>query len=337
MNDAAPIATALWNGNAVDSMQDTRRIQRCWVTERQHLFSSGEAELDSIRFLNAIKPSVTSLTNSSLKLFTEDFEDLKYFDSRWGFQGPTQATGILGLNSSITLLLGDTIKITPTKTLTCVNGAPAAPGEFDVGYIFTPIPISTLIQNLINAINDPLFNSQVVAVLSPSNPLNVNLTLQSPVGVAANSIVISYTITTPGALTATGFNFGADGYGECYLDRQLPGIQSPVIPPDVNLNPYQYSFRRRYRSRAESLPPSVGAQTSFLVEIHGENKAYPGSIRMRGSKYTNPQVWEAWQIATVVAAGEKGLYRVTFSQPVHKLQVEYYGRARGLSVYLARP
>lgn len=337
LNDACPIATVFWNGNAVNKIEDRRPIQRGWVAERQHLFSSGEVELDSIRLLNAIKPSVTSLTNTSFRLFTEDFEDLKFFDSAWGFISPTTASGVIGLNSSITLLPGDTIQLTPSKTLTAVTGTPAVPGQFDVGSPISPIAISQIVTNIITAVNDPLFSSNVVASQDPSNPINIKLVLQSPIGIAANSVVISATTTNPGAASTLGFNFGADGFGECYLDRYVVGIASPVIPDGSNLNPYQYAYRRRYRSRAYSLLPSIGAQTTFYVEVHGQNKSFDDSVRIRGSKFVNPQVFEGWQVMTPVAAGIKGLYQVTFSSPMHKVQVEFYGKARGLSVYMARP
>ena len=337
LNETAPVTEVLWNGNAVNAVRDARRIQGVWGPAPSSLGAVGDLDVDAIRYFNAIKPGVAALTDASHKIFTEDFEDLKHFDSLWGFYAPTSATGVIGLNSAVSLLPGDTITLYSGKTLTGVTGTPVTPGQFDVGSPLVPIPIGTIVQNLIDAINLTAFDSKVVAEQSTANVLNINVTLTTPTGVAANSLVITATTANVGAVALTGFNFAADGYGECYLDRNIVGLNSKVIPSNGNLNPYQATWRGRYRSRAMSLASTVGAQTRFFVQLHDQNKSFAESVRIRGSLLTNPKVWEAWALMTPVAAGSKGLYQITFANPMHKVQVEFYGRARGLTLFLGRP
>lgn len=334
--DNAPIAEIFWNGSAVTKAQDIRRVSKNWYAVHTTMQAAAEVELDSLRLLNFLQ-SNSLLAQSSVLLFAEDFEDLKHFDSAKGFQSPTKAVGTLGLNSSITLLAGDTIVVntSPLRILTAITGTPSSPGEFDVGSLLSPIPLSEIRTNIITAINDTLFDAQVVASEATS-PLNINLELQSLSGVAANSIVLSATTANVGALAIAGYNFAQDGYGECYLDREQVGLKSTYIPDNSNLNPYTYQYRRRYRSRAAAIPATLGPQSVFAIQILGEDKGAASSIRIRGSRYTNPKVWEGWELPTVAAAGAKGLYLMEFAEDMHKVQVEFYGKARGIAVYMVR-
>lgn len=341
MNDATAVAKVYWNGTGVPltpqkSLEDIRVIRAGWQEERSYLYAAGEAELDSILMLNATKNSVTGLANTSVKLFTEDFEDLKFFDSLRGFADPL-ATGTLTLASSIAVVAGDTVQLTPTISLLAVPNAPTAPGQFNVGSTLAPLGVTQIASNMATAINDPSLASLISATILPSNLLVLNLVLQSPIVSSSVPVTMSATVANAGSIVPSGFTFAFDGYGECYMDRGAQGLNSPLIPLDANLNPYQFSYRRRYRSRSISMPAAIGAQTHMMIEIHGQNKSFTDSVRIRGSLNSTPTAWGAWQIASVVPMSTKGLYQVTFGQAVHKIQVEYYGRARGLSVYMTRP
>jgi hypothetical protein len=337
MEDYAPLANIFWNGSGVARVSDIRNITPRWVEAGNNFEIASETELDSLRMLNFLE-SGSLLTQSSVLLFAENFENLRYFDTARGFFGPTKATGVLGLNSSSPLIAGDTIVIntSPLKILTAISGTPVNPGEFSVGSFLAPISLSQIRTNMIAAINDVAFAAQVTAVASTVNPLNINLTLDALSGVAANAVALSFTVANPGALSATGYNFAVDGYGECFMARHLSGLGSQLIPSNSNLNPYEYSYRNRYRSRALSTPPTIGAQTQFAVQVLGEDKGSAYSLRIRGSTLANSKVWEGWQIMTPAASGIRGLYTFNFLNPVHKIQIEYYGRARGIAAYMVR-
>lgn len=331
LNDVLPIAEVFWNGNGIPKLLDIRNIQKHW-----HYLSEQDAtsELESLRILNLIK-SGTLLTNKSTALFTENFEDLKYFDSKRGYMSPTKATGLIGFNSSKSLITGDTITLTtsPVKQLLAVTSG-ATTGQFAVGSSLAPITLSTLIQNFITAVNDPIFDSKVVASLSTTNPLNVALELQTPVGNVANQITMTATTSTLNAVVLSGFNFAVDGYGECYFDRDLRGLTSSAIPTDLDLNPYKQAYRKRYRSRAISLPVSLGSKTKFAIQLLGEDQYVTSSVRIRGSKFNNSANWEGWNIASPETTGIKGLYVFNFPIAVHKVQVEVYSKARGVTLYV---
>jgi len=329
VNDVTCVALVQWNGQAVSAVLDQRVVSKGWSKDTQeHFIGSSDVMLDSSRLLSYLQGSPL-LTTGSVKLMTEDFEDLRFFDSSRGYVGPTTATGVISLNASVPFTDGDTITLStsPLRILTAVTAAPvASSGQFQI--------VGTLAQiraNIIAAINDVGFDSKITASTpSPDVPTNIALVLQTPTGAGANNVTITKNLANTLSCSVSGFNFAMDGFGEAYMERCVLGLRSPRVPPGGNLNPYQYAFRKRYRSRALALPNALGTQEDFAVLIHGELKTVTTGIRIRGALASNPQAWLPWAVMTAAPAGEKGLYLYSFAGPVHKVQVEHYGLARGL-------
>jgi hypothetical protein len=331
INDATLVSRILWNGQGIVTIEDLRVISKGFFRpNQQYIRPAGEVLLDADRVLSNIQVSPL-MAHSSIRLFTEDFEDLRFFETAKGFFPATGATGVITIQNNGFIANNDTIQLTPSKTITFVTGVPnIAAGQVQIG-----ATVVATINNIIATVNAPSFASNVLATVGTGT--NVNLQILSPLGSIANTYTIVATLNNVLAITVSGFSFGYDAYGECYLNRSMVGIKSLVIPPDINLNPSGYQFRERYRSRPHALPVSQGVQSTFGVEVHNEDKFYPTSVRIRGSTLSAPSVWSAWQIMTPIAAGQRGFYQFAFSGAQHKIQIEYYGRARALTVFNIRP
>lgn len=326
LNDALKIVNIGWNGQGISLIEDARVISKGFFRPNQ-IALSGNMALDPGKLLATGCPR----PQASL-LFSEDFEDLRFFDSARGFVGPINATGSITL-SNLLLTPGDLITLRPQRgsasaqVLTFRSPTyvgQAAPGDVQIG---TDVP--TTLGNILAAIQKSFSTS----FLATSASGTINLTTQDLIGAAGNIPIT--TSNTQGALTLVGSQAGFDAIGECYLDRAVIGLKSVKVPASTLLNPTGYSYRSRYRSRAFALAGGIG-QTQFAIEILQEAVYLPGSVRIRGATLGAPDQWLPWQLATVstvAATGVKGVYLSTFTQPVYKIQVEYYGRARGCSVF----
>jgi hypothetical protein len=331
VNDAASIVELGWNGQGIAEARDVRLISKTFRKPiSRPVRQVGEAVLDSIRVLsNLTTPALANQT--SVHLMTEDFEELAGFDSLAGFWDAVAAIGTITISNNGFLSNNDTVLLKTGKTLTFLTGvADPTLGQAQIGGT-----AAITRTNMITAINDPTFDSGIVAAVGSGN--NVDLTLLAPEGAAGNAIVLSATLVNALALTLSGYNFGYDRAGEAYLDRFTRGLWSDRIPADVDLNPSGYGYRRRYRSRPVALPQSQGAQVQFAVMLHESDRQHASSVRMRGSYGTNPNVWQPWQVLTALPYGNKGVYGATFAQPVHKVQVEIYGKATGVTILNVQP
>jgi len=321
LNDAAKVAEVYWNGQGVTQIKDARRISRGFTAlENNGLSILGDSMLDSTRLLPTLSPPPATPPR---KLFTEDFENLKYFDSFKGFYPAINSTGTITIQNNGAILANDTITLRSGKILTATTGsATPSAGQFQIGS-----DASATRSNIIATINDSGFDSKISASSGSGN--NINLTLNYISGAIGNTIALS---TSNGlAFSVMGFKFGYDPIGECYFDRSTIGIKSFKIPSSSNLIPYTYDYRERYRSRAVAIPYLAGTYSVFSAEVHEEDLYLTSSIRIRGATLSAPYQWTPWAVMSPV--GAKGLYSYTFSGPVHKIQVEYYGRSRGISVY----
>ena len=327
INDASLITTLSWNGQGISKILDSRLVSRGYTRPDQYLLqTTGETLLDAARLETTLLYPNTNL--DSLHLFTEDFEDLRFFDSTRGFAAPINATGVITIENNSYLQAGDTITVAPAKVLTAVSsGTP----NLSIGQFLIGASTGDTVNNIIATVNYASFNSGVSASSQSTNA--ILLTRTASLGALGNSFTITISLYNTLALSVSGYSGGFDGYGECYLDRNVIGMCSRISPPDTDLNPYDYSYRRRYRSRACSLPTIQGSEIFFGVEIHGEDKFYPSSVRIRGTDPNNPTSWGGWDLMTPPGSGHKGVYLYTFSAPMSKVQVEYYGKARGLSCY----
>lgn len=330
LNDIARIAIVSWNGQGVANIEDARLVSKGFFRPHQTVLQSvGETLLDSPRMLSTL--TLAPLLNQpSIRMFSEDFEDLRYFESHKGFAVSVQSAAVITLQNNGFITAGDTITVAPGKVLTFMTGAP----NITIGQVQIGSSQTDTRNNIVATVNDTTFASGVTASLGTGT--NVNLQLKNVKGSPGNLIVLSGTLTNPLAFSFSGYNLGYDAYGECYLDRAVVGLKSVRIPDNSNPIPSGYEFRNRYRSRAVAIPFVFGAQQFFGVEMHQEDRFYPSSVRIRAATIGNPNVWTSWQVMTAIPQGLKGFYELTFSTPVHKVQVEYYGRARGLSVYQLR-
>lgn len=320
LNDLAWLCTLDWNGQGIARIEDRRLISRGFHRPESGLEAVGEISLDSAR-LGSILALTPLLNQESVHLFTEDFEDLKHFDTVRGFHESTAARGVISVTNNGVIAPGNTIQIKPGKILTAMtSGANPALGQFNIGAgaEFTR-------QNIRDTINDVTFASGVSAALGSGN--DVNLTLTTPLGSPGNDIVMS--ASNLSAFGVISYRFGYDPVGECFVERGRFGIKSRKIPDNSNLTPSGYEYRTRYRSRAKFDP----LQESFAIQLHGQDRFVPTSVRIRGVPTSSPGTWTSWKICTAVSPGVGGLYRYDFSAPVDQIQVEFYGTARGLSVY----
>jgi len=331
VNDAVSILEVGWNGQGVAESRDLRLISKTFrKPSDNYSLQQGESAIDSFRALSSlVTPAL--INQISLHLMSEDFEDLRYFDTAKGFQAEIASVGTITILNNGFLVANDTITLKPGKVLTIKTGS----ADPTIGEVLLGGTATATQTNAIATINDLTFASGVTGVASGSN--NIALTLQSPTGAAGNAIVLSATLFNSGALSLSGYNFGYDRYGEAYLDRFARGLWSDRIPSPSDLNPNQYGYRRRYRSRAQALPQSQGAQYKFAVVLHEQDRAASVSVRLRGSYATNPNVWQPWEVLSQLMPGVRGIYGFTFTLPVHKVQVELYGKATGVTLLNLKP
>jgi hypothetical protein len=77
----------------------------------------------------------------------------------------------------------------------------------------------------------------------------------------------------------------------------------------------------------------VNTNNKFCLVLHGQDRFYGTSVRIRGSDQTKPSQWLPWQVMSQASPGSGQVYLATLSQISHKVQVEIYGRARGFSLF----
>jgi hypothetical protein len=324
VNDFVAICDALWNGQGIVQLLDVRNISRYFLRDEFRFMNFiGSAELEAGRLLSLINPQ---LSHTSVKMFSEDFEDLHYFDTVLGTYPTTPAVGSITINNNALLQSGDTITLSPSITLHATVTTPVSANQFQIG----PDAASTL-SNMVTAINSPGLASGITSTLGSGDQLTMSV--NSPVGSYANANQIQTSLVNPTALSVVGFNYGYDAIGECYLDRAQFGLKSFRVPTNSQIVLPGYAWRGRYRSRAVALSYAQGIQKTFAAILHGMDISYPSSVRIRGSYGSNPQVWTPWQLMTVASPGVAGVYSFTFSEPVYKVQIEIYGKARGVSVF----
>jgi len=330
INYATRVAFVDWNGMGVANIVDARMVSMGFSRPNQFdLGSVGQTQLSSLRMLSTMLTSPILDQTSSI-LFTEKFDDLARFDSKQGFFTATPAQGLIIINDNTIVAAGDTITVAPGKTVTFfANGVSTNPalGQVNIG-----LNANDTVSSLVSVINNSNFNSGVTA--SAGSGTSVKIAYTAVPGTQGNSFIVTATLSNPLSITVSGYSRGYDPYGECYIDRSTIGLKSFVIPPDSNLTPYQYKYRNRYRCRAVSTPYLLGPQQFYGVELHGHDPFYPTSVRIRGAFLPTPDTWSAWAVMAVSNNGVGSLYNYNFLNPVHKIQVEFYGKAYGLSAYL---
>ncbi len=328
-NDLVAITELLWNGQGIAQILDSRLISKGYFKPDFYVMKPiAESSLDANMMLAQLtNPSL--LNQVSTLMMTEDFEDLKHFETVRGRFTVKNATGSITIQNNGLIAANDTIALTPSKTLKAVSATPnVASGEFQIG-----VTASATVANIIATINDPTFASGITAVTGSG--FSLTMTRNTPTGAAGNDFTITKTMTIPSSIDVSGWEQGFDAIGECYMNRNVLGLRSTRIPPSSDLSPYGFEYRNRYRCRAQALGPTEAPQTLFAVSIHGEDLAWGSSVRIRGATAADPGEWLPWMVLT--NANPSNVYIATFSEPVYKVQVEYYGKARGLSIYNLKP
>jgi hypothetical protein len=322
-NDFVAVCDVLWNGQGIVQLLDTRNISRYFLRDEFRFMDFiGRSELEAGRLLSLINPQ---LSHTSIPMLVEDFEDLKRFDTVLGNYNAISASGSITLNSVSLLNSGDTITFSSGVTIQATAVTPSLPTQFQIAS-----DVATTVSNIVNTLNNTLLNSGIVASIGTNT--NTALLSLSSAGALGNSVTIS-TSNNSGAFSLVNFSGGFDALGECYLDRAAIGLKSLKIPSSGQLVLSGYAWRSKYRSRAISLPYAQGVKTTFAAIVHGLDRFYGSSVRIRGSYAAAVGQWTPWQIMNVASPGVEGVYVFTFSQPVHKVQVEIYGKARGISLY----
>lgn len=327
LNDVAEASLIGWNGQGISLIEDARVIARGFLRpDNFQIAPMGDMVLDAARLIsNLTNPAL--LSGSSQHLMTDDFEDLHYFDTVSGLHGFVQATGFITVGTNSLIQNGDTIKITPSKTLTATTSvADPTVGQFQIG-----ADPNTTIAAIIATTNNVTFASGVSAVLGTGT--TANLTYNTPLGAAGNSFTIVATLASSQSIQVGGWNRGFDEMSECYLDRNIVGLRSLTIPQNSDLYAYGLQFRGRYRSRAVAIPSGVNTSAKYCVVLHGHDRFYGTSVRIRGSDQSNPAQWLGWQLMTQASPGNGQVYLATLPAICHKVQVEIYGRCRGVSLF----
>lgn len=328
INDITAAALVGWNGQGIADIKDARVISRGFFKPDYFQISAlGDTALNAIRMAaNCATPQLV-LAAPPQYLMSEDFEDLHYFDTVSDFFDFVQPTGTITIGNNSLIEQNDTLTIAPGKVLTAVVAtADSTVGQFQIG-----ADASTTLSNIVTAVNDPTFNSGSTGILTSSATATITYIGQN--GQLGNSITITRALADGNSIQVTGFSRGFDRYGECYLDRNVTGLRSLNIPLNTDLYAYGYQFRGRYRSRAIALPSGVATSNKFCVVVHGHDPYYGSSIRIRGSDQSNPGQWLGWQIMSDATPGTGQVYIATIAAQCHKVQVEVYGRMRGLSLF----
>lgn len=327
LNDIMLITTVGWNGQGIARIEDSRIVSRGFFKpDYFQIQALGDTALTAARLTsNLTSPAL--LTGTSLHLMTEDFEDLHHFDTVRGLYGFVQPTGLITIGNNSLIQAGDSIEVRPGKVLVATIGtADATLGQWQISS--NP---SITIQNIVDAINNPTFNSGAQAAIGSGN--NIDVTYTFAPGAAGNSVQLAITVVNSGSIQVSGYADGFDQYGECYLDRNIIGLKSLNIPQDSDLYAYGYQYRTRFRSRAIALPAGIPGGDKFALVLHGQDLAYGTSVRIRGADEANPAQWLGWKIMSAAVPGMGGVYIATLPATCHKVQVEVYGRLRGLSLF----
>ncbi len=327
-NDLPAAVSISWNGQGIQKLEDIRLVSKGYF-KPDHIATTalGALALDSARLLSQLLSS-TLISGQSTHIMTEDFEDLRYFDTVKGLTAPIAASGKIVIGNNALIQANDQITINTGKTLVATSGvANAAVGQFQING-----DLAVTRQNMLDAINNTTFNSGVTGQFFGSN--QISLTFNQP-GVAGNSVNVIATLADSGSIQVEGFSGGYGSVSECYMDRNRIGLHSTRIPQDSDLNAYGYQFRNRYRSRALSTPS--GSYSKVSIVLHGQDVAFGRSVRVRGSAVARPDEWLAWQIATVAVPGVENVFIVQLPVACHKIQIELYGKARACSVFRLVP
>jgi hypothetical protein len=333
-NDAMPVAKMYWNGMGVVKMEDLRPISKGFYRDTDRsLSATGRSLYDGVRFGHLLSGS--TLTSPQYCLFTEDFENLHHFDTVLGKYAPTGSVGSIQIANNGLLVPGDTITVNTGKVLTAVSSI-TTPNP-DIGQFQLGATTGQTLSSMLSAINNATFDSNTVG--TQLDTVTVGLVLSSPIGSAGNLITVSALLSNAGALSLSGYADGYDAYSDSYLERGVLGVDSQFIPDPTNLNPNTYRYRNRYTSRAIGIPSGLVGNTEFAFVMHEEYPYSSSSLRIRHAEVSNPNQWSPWQVVAPITtpAGYKSLYSVLLTAPVHKIQIQYYGQARGISAYLINP
>lgn len=299
LNKLASLAKIQWDGVAIADARDSRNIVAT-IPPTPHRY----------RAVAEMLPLIL--------IFSEDLQDPRFYETAKGTMAATFSSFQLFVDDWSLLLASDQVNLRPGKTLTCITvGTP----NRGLGQFLASTDNDTTAADIILTINDPVFNSGILATPVGTNGI---LATKTTAGSAGNETV-SLSLVNATAMTLSGtFNGksigGYDAFGEIHLPRHEDFLDSRLP------NPFDYDvtdLRYRYMSRAFI----VDQKNRVTVQFHGFNDVNDLQLRTRIASATDTQ-WQPWVIQTMT--GPSATF--TSPSPIIRVQIEAFGGFAGVSV-----
>lgn len=307
LNNLAELAEVAWDGLAIASLRDTRRVVRT-IPEPTHKFEAADEAFG----LGGTEPTI---------LASEDFSQPRYRNTATGTVVATNAAFSIFISDFSLIQAGDTISFPTGKTVTAITtGSP----NRTLGEYLAATSDKDTRDDLVLTINDATFASGVTAVADTTDNSRADCTIDLA-GAQGNGEVSEPVEGDPAAITLSGNAVGGiDAFGENKLPRHRDCIESEV--PDILT--YDVSG---IRDRYQSVPFPVDNRDRINVIVHGIDPPHDLiQMRARVAIGTDPE-WQPWE----VVAGDGGFFTFTKADPITKVQIELFGKCCGYSIYEA--
>lgn len=318
----AKLASVLWDSTALDlnSFTDERKITRSLASEYSR-YSAGA----SILGLGGTQPCW---------LLTEDLQRPLYRNTAKGYQSSNFAQGKITVLNFILISAGDSIKFPNNKTIySILSGTP----NRTIGQYLAGGSNSETVDNIIETINDPIFNSGYFSEKDSTNPNRIIVTVTDSklAGSRGNGPILEPIQSNAGAIQITqSMRNGVDVFGETFFPKHANSVSCVV--PSFSMDPVT-GFIQDYDvsgipDRYESVPVSIGYKSGIVLKIHGLEPFYDSNkiqVRLRYATDTDPQ-WSVWNLLS----GDGGNFAFSLvSDKLSKVQLTIFGSFSGYSLY----
>lgn len=304
LDGLALAAGVVWDGRAISSIQDLRKVVKNIPEEFSRYQSVGET-------------LGTGGTSMSFVL-SEDFRMPKYREVAKGSDVATNATFSIFIDDYTLIQPGDTVVFPNGATLSAIiAGVP----NRTIGQYKASVSNNATALDMITTINTIAFNSGATAIINSLVNQEVDCTITVP-GARGNGPVTQPVIGNPSSVTISGdAEGGIDSYGENFLSFHSDGI-NVALPSGGTYD--VTSVRNRYRSRA--IP--IANRNRITVYIHGAQPPFNNlQMRARMAVGSSP-VWLPWQ----VIAGDGIIFTFTSASVIRKIQLDFFGQCQGYTV-----
>lgn len=294
LNSLALVADVDWDGVSIGNIRDKR---------------------DIIPFFDGYKykygAAASLFDNSNLDyILTEEYNAPKYQDVTPDTQAATAAKTKINFTDDISS--GDTIQLSPSKTIAAVTGTPnRSIGQFKIG------TASETRNDALLTIQDINFDSGYTVVSNGTTSLDIT---SKTLGTRGNKTVTINT-TIPQAITKDGNATGGyDSFGEIVVPHHCDRLSS-IVP---SLSTYDVSnIKNRYMSRA--IP--IDYKSIVKILIHGIITPYSG-VQIRYRIASDDILFGQWIPLNV----NSPLITIT-STNITKIQIELFGECDGFSIF----